>query len=249
MNDLQSLLNTMITDKSFSKTLGYKMHLPEDNKCFDNPVPGALDTSWRTCKCLTTACGRPRGSQGADSRGWHIVVILLQLKHVAAGAPDGGSLHLTVSAHHSAHARWTALRWARDDTSHEHSPSTSRHIEAEPRPTEAGTSGRALESHCAQALVSRCRLRFYQCLHLKPILSLVPQTQSKRKPSSGDCWQSRLLPAAPCTAGAERPWGCSDPSVLTGADQEDTAFNPRTTVTVLSEHHLTSHPPTSLQGT
>lgn len=36
MNDLQSLVNIIITDKFFSELLGYKMHLPQDNICLDN---------------------------------------------------------------------------------------------------------------------------------------------------------------------------------------------------------------------
>lgn len=43
MNDLQSLVNTIITGKFFSKLLGYKMHLPQDNKRLDNTVPNNSD--------------------------------------------------------------------------------------------------------------------------------------------------------------------------------------------------------------
>lgn len=44
MNDLQSLENTIITDKSFSKLLGHKTHLPQDNICLDNTVSANSDT-------------------------------------------------------------------------------------------------------------------------------------------------------------------------------------------------------------
>lgn len=38
MNDLQSLVNIIITDKFCSKLLGYKMHLPQENICLDNTL-------------------------------------------------------------------------------------------------------------------------------------------------------------------------------------------------------------------
>lgn len=37
-NDLQSLVNTIVTDKFFPQLLGYKMHLPQDNICLDNYI-------------------------------------------------------------------------------------------------------------------------------------------------------------------------------------------------------------------
>lgn len=43
MNDLQSLVNIIITDKFFSKLLGYKMHLPQDNICLDNTISSNSD--------------------------------------------------------------------------------------------------------------------------------------------------------------------------------------------------------------
>lgn len=38
MNDHQSLVNTIITDKFFSKLLGYKTHLLQDNIRLDNTI-------------------------------------------------------------------------------------------------------------------------------------------------------------------------------------------------------------------
>ena len=43
MNDLQSLVNTIITDRLFSKLFGYKMHLLQDNICLDNAASGNSD--------------------------------------------------------------------------------------------------------------------------------------------------------------------------------------------------------------
>lgn len=43
MNDPQSLVNTIITDKFFSKLFGYKMHLPQDNICLDNTLSNNSD--------------------------------------------------------------------------------------------------------------------------------------------------------------------------------------------------------------
>lgn len=43
MNDLQSLANIITTDKSFSKLLGYKMHLPQENICLDNTISSNSD--------------------------------------------------------------------------------------------------------------------------------------------------------------------------------------------------------------
>lgn len=43
MNDLQSLVNTIITDRLFSKLLGYKMHLLQDNICLDNAASSNSD--------------------------------------------------------------------------------------------------------------------------------------------------------------------------------------------------------------
>jgi hypothetical protein len=43
MNDLQSLVNIIIIDKFFSKLLGYKVHLPEDNICLDNTASNNSD--------------------------------------------------------------------------------------------------------------------------------------------------------------------------------------------------------------
>lgn len=42
-NDLQSLVNIIITDKFFSKLLGYKMHLPQENICLDNTISSNSD--------------------------------------------------------------------------------------------------------------------------------------------------------------------------------------------------------------
>lgn len=43
MNDLQSLVNIIKTDKFFSKLLGYKMHLLQDNICLDNTISSNSD--------------------------------------------------------------------------------------------------------------------------------------------------------------------------------------------------------------
>lgn len=43
MKDPQSLVNTIITDKFFSKLLGYKIHISRDNICLDNTISNNSD--------------------------------------------------------------------------------------------------------------------------------------------------------------------------------------------------------------
>lgn len=38
MNDLQSLVSTILTNSCFPNLLDYKMHLPQDSICLDNTI-------------------------------------------------------------------------------------------------------------------------------------------------------------------------------------------------------------------
>lgn len=43
MNNLQSLVNTILTKSCFSKLLDFKMHLTQDNICLDNTTSNNPD--------------------------------------------------------------------------------------------------------------------------------------------------------------------------------------------------------------
>lgn len=44
MNDLQSLVNTILTKSCFSNLFDYKMYLPQDSICLDNTISSNSDT-------------------------------------------------------------------------------------------------------------------------------------------------------------------------------------------------------------